>query len=236
LGTLLAETGRAEEAIAQFEKAIELQPDYAAARTGLASALSKLGKLDEALAELRRAIASDARYAPAHYELGVTLAQRGDAAAAVAEWRAAIESDPKHAEAHARLADALAAHGRTAEALTHWRAAIDLRPNDADTLRRAAWTLATSPDAALRNGTESLQHAVRAMELTGGRDARVLDTLAAAYAEKGQFADAVLTARRAESRASAENQPALADEIKLRVALYEEGKPFRERDAAGAQP
>ena len=236
LGTLLAETGRAEEAIAQFEKAIELQPDYAAARTGLASALSKLGKLDEALAELRRAIASDARYAPAHYELGVTLAQRGDAAAAVAEWRAAIESDPKHAEAHARLANALAAQGRTAEALTHWRAAIDLRPNDADTLRRAAWTLATSPDAALRNGTESLQHAVRAMELTGGRDARVLDTLAAAYAEKGQFADAVLTARRAESRASAENQPALADEIKLRVALYEEGKPFREREAAGAQP
>jgi tetratricopeptide (TPR) repeat protein len=133
------------------------------------------------------------------------------------------------------LADALAAQGRTAEALEHWRAAIDLRPNDADTLRRAAWTLATSPDAAIRNGAESLQYAVRAMELTFGRDARVLDTLASAYAEKGQFADAVLTARRAESRAIAENQPALANEIRGRIALYEAVRAFRDRNIEGAR-
>ena len=89
----------------------------------------------------------------------------------------------------------------------------ELQPNDAPALRRAAWVLATSPDATIRNGGEALAFAVRAVELSGGKDARMLDTLAAAYAEKGQFADAALTARRAQARAAQENQPALADEI-----------------------
>jgi hypothetical protein len=68
------------------------------------------------------------------------------------------------------------------------------------------------------------------VEISGGNDARLLDTLAAAYAEKGQFANAALTARRAQARASQENQPALADEIAIRIALYETGQPFRDRD------
>jgi tetratricopeptide (TPR) repeat protein len=227
LGALLAERGRTEEAIAQFEEATELQPDYAAARTGLGAALLRLGRWDEALAELRRAVASDARYAPAHYELGLVLNQRGDLAGAIAERQRAIGMDPKHAESHAALAGALSAQGNAAEALAQWRAAIDNRPNDAKALRRAAWTLATSPDANIRNGTESLQYAVRAMELTSGKDARVLDTLAAAYAEKGQFTDAVLAAGRAESRAIAANQPSLAEEIASRIALHEAGRGFR---------
>jgi hypothetical protein len=58
----------------------------------------------------------------------------------------------------------------------------------------------------------------------------MLDTLAAAYAEKGQFADAAPTARRALARAAQENQPALADEIRIRIALYQADRPFRDRD------
>jgi tetratricopeptide (TPR) repeat protein len=232
LGVVLVEAGRVEEGIAQFEKAAELKPDFAAARTNLGGALAKLGKLDEALIELRRAISLDARYAPAHYELGLVLSQRGDAQGAVAEWRRALEIDPKYAEAHDSLGETLDAQGRTAEALDHWRAAIDLEPNDAQALRRAAWDLATSPDAAIRNGGEALQFAVRAVEISGGKDARVLDTLAAAYAEKGQFTDAALTARRAEARAIEENQPALVEEIKARIALYEAGRAFREGDGS----
>src|ERR1035438_6781338 len=103
---------------------------------------------------------------------------------------------------------------------------------NAPTLRRAAWVLATSPDAAILNGVEALAFAVRAVEISGGNDARLLDTLAAAYAEKGQYANAALTARRARARASQEKQPALADEIAIRIALYESGQPFRDREAA----
>jgi tetratricopeptide (TPR) repeat protein len=235
LGVLLVQTGRVEEAVAQFRKAAELKPDFAAVRANLGAALAKLGRLDEALVQLRIALDLDAGYAPAHYNLGLVLSQRGDAQGAIREWRSALELDPKYAEAHASLGDALSAEGRTAEALEHWRDAIQLQPNDAPTLRRAAWVLGTSPDAAIRNGDQALAFAVRAVELSGGKDARMLDTLAAAYAEKGQFADAALTARRAQARAEQENQPALADQIRIRIALYEADRPFRDRDGSAAR-
>jgi tetratricopeptide (TPR) repeat protein len=227
LGVLLVQTGRAGEAVAQFEKALELQPDFAAARVNLGSALAKVGRLDEALAQLRKAMESASRYAPAHYNLGLVLSQRGDTQGAIREWQSALDRNPDYAEAHTRLGDALYAQGRMAEALAHWHDSIRLQPNDATTLRQAAWVLATSPDATLRNGDEALAFAVRAVELSGGNDARMLDTLAAAYAEKGQFADAVLTARRALAHAARENQPALADGIRTRIALYEADQPFR---------
>jgi tetratricopeptide (TPR) repeat protein len=230
LGVLLLQTGRVEEAMAQFEKAAELKPDFAAARANLGGALAKLGRLDEALVQLRQALASDAGYAPAHYNLGLVLSQGGDAQGAIREWRSALSLDPKYAEAHVSLGDALYAQGRTAEALAHWRDGIQLQPNDPPALRRVAWVLATSPDAAIRDGAEALAFAVRALELSGGKDAQVLDTLAAAYAEKGQFADAVLTARRAQARATQENQPELARDIGVRIALYEAAHPFRDRD------
>jgi tetratricopeptide (TPR) repeat protein len=229
LGVLLAQTGRLEEAVAQFEKAVALKPDFAAARANLGGALAKLGRLDEALVQLRKTLESDAGNAPAHYELGLVLSRRGDAQGAIAEWQRTLQLDPKYVEAHDSLADALYAQGRTAEALAHWRDSLDLRRNDAATLQRAAWVLATSPDAAIRNGDDALAFAVRAMELTGGKDVRVLDSLAAAYAEKGQFADAALTARRAQARAAEQNQPSLAEEIRIRIALYEAQQPFRER-------
>jgi tetratricopeptide (TPR) repeat protein len=232
LGLLLAQTGHAEEAVAQFEKAVGLKPDFAAAHANLGGVLVKVGRLDEAVVQLRQALESDPGNAPAHYHLGLALSQRDDAQGAIREWRSALEFDPKYAEAHDRLGDALDAQGRTAEALAHWRDSIQLQPNGVTALRRAAWVLATSPDATLRNGGEALALAVRAVEHSGGNDPRLLDTLAAAYAEKGQFADAVLTARRAQAQASQESQPALADEMGSRIALYEAEQPFRDRHAS----
>ena len=230
LGVLLVETGRVAEAVAQFEKAVELKPDFAAARANLGGALASLGRLDEALVQLRQALELDTGYAPAHYHLGLVLSRRGDAEGAIREWRSALSLDPKCAEAYIGLGDALYAQGRTAEALAHWRDGIQLRPNDPPALRRVAWVLATSPDAAIRDGSEAVAFAVRALELSGGKDAQALDTLAAAYAEKGQFADAALTARRAQALAVQQNHPALAHDIAARIALYEAGQPFRDRD------
>jgi len=232
LGVLLVETGRTEEAVAQFEKAAALKPDFAAARANLGGALAKLGRLDQALIELRKALELDAGYALAHYNLGLVWSQRGDAPAAIREWRRALDLEPQYAEAHESLGDALCAQGQTAGAVAHWRDGIRLQPNHASELRRAAWALATSPDAAIRNGAEALAFAVRAVEIAGEKDARMLDTLAAAYAERGQFADAALTARRAVTQAVRQNQPTLADEIRTRIALYETDRPFRERACA----
>ncbi len=225
LGLLALDAGRADNATAEFGKAIALQPNLASAHVNRGRALAAKGDLDAALVELRHALELDARSAPVHYHLGLVLARQGQMGEAIAQWRQAVELDPKYAEARDSLGNALYAQGKTAEALVEWRAAIDLAPNDATALRQAAWVLATSSAASLRDGREALALAVRATELSGGRDALVLDALAAAYAETGRFTDAALTARRALALAD----PKLAESLKRRLAGYDAGTAFRER-------
>jgi tetratricopeptide (TPR) repeat protein len=228
LGLFLLETGRQDEAIEQLRKATELQPALAPARTDLGRALAAKGEMEEALGELRHALDIDPGYAPAHYGLGLVLARRGRTDDAIRQWREALALDPEYGEARRSLGDALYAQGQPAEALAQWRQSLDLDPNNPAMLRQTAWLLATSPDPSLRNGREALALAVRAMQLSGGRDPAVLDTLAAAYAETGRFADAVLTGRRALALASKENQPALVEAIEGRVAAYRTNRPFRQ--------
>ncbi len=88
-----------------------------------------------------------------------------------------------------------------------WREALRLQPDDVDALDQLAWALATSPEASIRNGPEAVALARRAVQLGDGRDADLLATLAAAYAEAGRFSEAVETAERAISLASAPATP-----------------------------
>jgi tetratricopeptide (TPR) repeat protein len=236
LGMMLLKTGRVDEAITQFQKALELKPEFAPARSNLGSALAMKGRLDEALVQLRRALEIDSGYAPAYYHLGLVLTERGEAEEAIRQWQKALEMNPSYAEAHASLGNALYARGRIAEAVAHWRDAIRLQPNDLPTLRQAAWVLATCPDSSIRNGSEALALAVRAVQLSGAKDAVILDTLAAAYAEAGRFADAAATARRALALATQRNQQVQAEALKRRIALYQANTPFRETHASAVRP
>jgi superkiller protein 3 len=241
LGLLLRQEGRTEEALAEFRKAVEIEPANAAAHCDLGSALVALDKPDEAASEFEAALALDRRSAPAWYGLGEVWERRGARERAMSSWREALALDANYAEAHLRLAHALSERGENAEALKHWRAGLQRQPNDLQALREAAWVLATSADASLRNGSEALALAVRALELSeerttrskgksngdadrGEEDISILDTLAAAYAECGRFSDAVLTAR----RALASGKYTRAGDLKRRVDLYERQMPFHE--------
>jgi hypothetical protein len=153
------------------------------------------------------------------------------------KWKKVVELNPDDELAQRSLGTVLLMTGQRGESGVHFRkaselklrAAVEADPTSARGLNDLAWVLATSPDAGIRNGGEALGFAVRAVEISGGKDARLLDTLAAAYAEKGQFADAVATARRAQALAAQQNQAALADAIGGRIALYEADRPFREK-------
>jgi len=87
-----------------------------------------------------------------------------------------------------------------------------------------AWVLATSADPADRDGAEAVRWAARAAELTAHKNAGVLDTLAAAEAEAGNFSEAVVWQRWALRLASPEERPGFEE----RLALYLEGRPYRE--------
>lgn len=92
-----------------------------------------------------------------------------------------------------------------------------------------AWLRATCGDPKVRDGDEAVQLAKRAVELSSSNDAESLDTLAAAYAEAGQFVDAVAIAKQAMGLAESSAVRKLAKEIEARLRLYEQGKPYREK-------
>jgi hypothetical protein len=89
-----------------------------------------------------------------------------------------------------------------------------------------AWVRAIAPDPAVRQPEEAVRLAERAAAISGRRDAAVLDALAASYASARQFDRAVQTAREAMQVADAAGMQALWVEIRERLKLYEQQKPF----------
>jgi len=88
--------------------------------------------------------------------------------------------------------------------------------------------LATAAQATLRDGARAVQLATQASQASGGNDPLTLDTLAAAYAEVGDFSKAVQTAKKALQLAEAQPNTALAAALRRELQLYEVGQSFHE--------
>ncbi len=134
---------------------------------------------------------------------------------------------PLDADCHTALAIALEEKGEPAEAIEHYEKALEVAPRSISTLTNLAWLLATSPDASLRNGPKALDLASQAERLVGGTNTLVLRTLAAAYAENGQFANAIRTARSAMELARMHGENSLATDLDQQIALYQLRMPYR---------
>ncbi|MFL6528466.1 MAG: hypothetical protein ACJ8IQ_10235 [Chthoniobacterales bacterium] len=93
-------------------------------------------------------------------------------------------------------------------------------------LNDEAWILATCSDAAVRNGRRAVELATRACELKRWKDWHVIDTLAAAYAESGDFAQAIGYQRRAVAQAWWTGRS--RKRLEEKIALYETRHPYRD--------
>jgi Flp pilus assembly protein TadD len=164
----------------------------------------------------------------AHLDLGNALGAQGKLDEALAAFQKVLELKPDDPAARHNLGVLLYRHGRISEAIVQWHELLRLQPDNIPILLRLAWTLATSPEASVRNGREAVALAERAARLTRGRDATILDSLAAAYAEAGRFSDAVQTAEQALALASSQNNAAHADALRARIKLYQLGSPYRD--------
>jgi len=220
----LAAKGQDEAAIAEWKKALEINPDDPMANNNLGTHLLKRGQPDDALPRFQKAVDLKPDYADAQNNLGIVLLQKGRVGEAVEHLEKAEEINPRNTQTYYNLGAAFYMQGKVTEALAEWRAGLHVDPEDLPLLSQAAWVLATSPRASVRNGSEAVEFAARAVKLSGSKDPATLDTLAAAYAEAGRFAEAVQAARQALILAT---EP-LAAELKARIALYEDKRPFRD--------
>jgi len=87
--------------------------------------------------------------------------------------------------------------GQWKQALADMETAVKLDPNDVEANVARAWTLATCSEAGLRDGAKAVASATRACELTRWKTPRPLATLAASFAEAGDFNGAVQMQRKA---------------------------------------
>jgi len=257
----LAGRGQVDEAIAHFQQAVKIKPEFAEAHNNLGKALAGRGQVDEAIAHYEEALKIKPDYESAHNNLGLALADRGQIDAAIAHFQQAVKIEPEFAEAYNNLGVALVRRGQVDAAIAHFQQALQIKPDyesahnnlglvlpqQGDTPRRSlscarrsdscptTWSRLTNwhgvghlsrrIDPQRGRGPRVAQ---RAVQLRGGREPVILDTLAAAYAEAGRFSEAVKTTERAISLASDRGDTALADTLRTRLRLYRAGSPYHE--------
>ena len=223
---LYLQSGRAAEAAAGFRASLALNPESAPTHYNLGLALSMQQQYEDARGAFQEAVRLAPDYAEAHNNLGAMLHLFGRLEEAADQYRLAAALRPDNAEAENNLARLLLQQGRQAEALDHFRRALALNGDFPSALSGLAWLRATSP-APLQDGAEAVRLAERSDALTGHRDPTALDALAAAYATAGSFDRAIATARLALEAATAARLVNLAQEIQLRLGLYERRQPFQ---------
>jgi tetratricopeptide (TPR) repeat protein len=228
LGTALEAEHRDDEAVQCYREAIRCWPGYVDAHCNLAKVYAATKQPLQAIAELETALKLDPNRPSAHYLLGNQLLAAGKTEEAATHYRAALSLKPDHAEAHYQLATLSLPRGDFEEALGQLREAARLKPDWKEALNNLSWLLATCPDGRYRNGTEAVAVATQTLAVSRTNQAVPLDTLAAAYAEAGQYTNAVATARRALSLALDTGPAALTNEIAAHLRLYEKNQPFHE--------
>lgn len=219
-GNLHAERGDVDQAIADFTETLRLHPNHAGALNNLGNAHRQKGDLEAALADFAAAIAAAPDSALPLHNRGNALADRGDYAAALADFTAALRLEPNNLLLYHNRARIHAELGNYEQAIADNLEALRLYPDDAPTFNNLAWLWATNPRPDLRDPARAVEFARRACELTEWQVAGFLDTLAAAYASAGQFAEAIEQQRKAIELASEKEKA----EYRRRLGLYEIGK------------
>ncbi len=214
-----------------YRDVLAKNPEAWVAHSNLASVLLKTGRLGEAEAHLRRALQINPRDASGlseiHINLGYVLMQQGHLEEALGLFQQSVALRPDF-RAYNSIGSIQHRQGKRAEALQSYANALIVLPDMSVTLTNMAWILATAPDDSLRDGKRALQLALRANELSGGADPIYLHTLAACYAENGDFAHAIATAQHAIERAQAQSMKPLIEQLRSEISLYELGLPYRE--------
>jgi len=221
-----AQAGRLDEAEGALREELRLDPERPLAWLNLGMLRARQKRSAEAERCFRRAI----RLAPHLPEAGLAYA---DFLSDMKRWNEATEQYdaarrewPKGFAAWPRLVSALYESGAYAEALRVCTEGLEENPDDARLLQALAWTRATCPVDAIRNGAEALRIATQLAQAAPAGP-RILDTLACAYAEAGDFDRAIDVAEQALQAAKFADASELAAEIGARLELFRSKKPYR---------
>ena len=212
------------KAIADFDDAIRVDPKCTTAYTNRGKSWNDKHNYDRAIADFNEAIRLDSKSMYPYDNRGWAWIGKRDYDKAVADFNEAVRLAPKCAGAYDSRGVAWQGKGEIDRGIADFNTAIRLDPKDAQGYNNMSWLRSTCPQSRYRDGKEALELATKACKLSRGKNYKNLDTLAAAYAEAGEFDEAVQWQTNACELAPAEDKP----DYQGRLELYKAGKPYRE--------
>lgn len=227
LGLALDQEGKTAEALAQYREALQLNPDRYQIHNNIGIILDQQGRAAAALKEFRDCIKLAPNLATFHNSAGNELVKLGKYDEALKEFAEAGRLDPHSATPHIEIAKVFFREGRDAKAVDELHTALQLEPDNFQILVSAAHYLAANEDASARNARMALTLALKANQLSGHSQPMVYDILGMAFADVGDFSNAVTCAQNALDLANAAKMKHL-EPIQQRLDLYQKRRPWRE--------
>ena len=204
---LYEQLGEKEKALADVEKILRIKPDQPSMMRMRAVLLSELGKNDAAVEELQNLHKANPKDSTTLLLIGslyTTMKKYDKAAEAFTE---VLADHPDDVEAMRGRGDARLNAGHRADAESDYEQALKLQAHDVGILNNYAWVLATAPEDKLRDGHRAVALATDACRQTEYKQDYILSTLAAAYAETGDFESARKWSAAAVDAGSPANMP-----------------------------
>ena len=237
------ELKQSDRALEDIDKAIRAQPQLVQPHLMRAEILAATDRLDQAIAQLERLLQLSPGNEQLLTRLGNFYLVGGRPRKAIEAATQIIEKNPENYVALRFRADAHLNIGEHTEAIADFERALALKDDDEGLLNNFAWVLATSPEDKLRNGARAVKLATQASEQAAHQVPHILSTLAAAYAETGDFKSAIdwsqkaveLSQKAVESAKPDDDHAKLQndyEQLKKELISYQEGKPVREKQSA----
>ena len=226
LGTALALLDDARGAVDQFEQALTLDPKFTKAHYSLGVIQADAGLASAAIQHLSAALSAEPGYVEARLQLAHTLRRSGQMEASLPQYAEIVREDARVAEARFGYAAALVRLRRYAEARDYLTESMRVFPGEFAFANALARVLAAAPDDKVRDGRRaaSLMQPVVAAQVRA-RD--ILETMAMAQAELGQFTEAVTWQKEAIAASEKSGERGIAGRITDNLRLYESRRPCR---------
>lgn len=228
-GYCYGKKGEHDKAIGDLTHAIQLDPKDAESYFDRGASYFLKNEINRAIADYSEAIKLNPEHAAAYYNRGYAHSHKGEGDQAIADYSEAIRLDPRSFNIYTDRANEYLKKSEYAKALTDYNRAIQFGPENPDLYNNRAWLLAACPRKEVRDGKRAIEGARKACDLTKWRDPGSLDVLAVAYAETGDFMEAIKCAKKA-LRLAKELPEEKRKIIQTHLALFEQGKPYRDEE------
>ena len=217
--------GNYDAALADENKALELDPRDGAAYIDRGIVREAKGDAGATLADFDKAIEVDPTIPEAYFNRGYRRFKNGDIEGALADMNKAIELNPRYSNAYLNRGAFRTTRGDWDGGIADFEKVLEFNANSATAYNDLAWIYATNEQAKYRS-PKAVPYAEHAASLSKYQDPYILATLAAAYADAGEFDKAIQTQEKALT--FSEYAQVEGDHARARLRLYRAYKPYRE--------